>query len=242
MDVRKVGKKDTNLTSVPRGGFDHADGDTTHRPSNNTFVTLLYVAMALTMSMRLLIVALLTASLSAFAPIAQRAPSTLTSQSRLFSSSKLPSSRLTVTSLFIYPFSGTQCTYAVKIIWLTIAALGSNKSKKSSGSIQIQSPLDPLFNQLPWNARRIQEREARKVRRQVAQLHRDLGIPQDAPYEEVVAAADRAILAAGRDVKKRLVIERAKDQILTLRLNERLKGLTSLNVEARSQSTFEKDG
>jgi len=80
------------------------------------------------------------------------------------------------------------------------------------------------------------------MRRQVAQLHRDLGIPEDAPYEEVVAAADKAILAAGKDVKKRLMVERNKDQILQLRLNERLAGLTSVGMEARSQSTFEKDG
>jgi len=80
------------------------------------------------------------------------------------------------------------------------------------------------------------------MRREVAQLHRDLGIPEDAPYEQVVAAADKAILQAGRDAKKRLMIEKSKDKILQLRLNERLAGLTSVNMEARSQSTHERDG
>lgn len=104
------------------------------------------------------------------------------------------------------------------------------------------TPLSPLINQLPWNSKRLGEREARRMRREVAQLHRDLGIAEDAPYEEVVAAADKAIVAAGGNVKKRLIVERSKDKILQLRLNERLAGLTSINMEARSQSTHEKDG
>ena len=103
------------------------------------------------------------------------------------------------------------------------------------------NPLDPILNKLPWNARRHQERTARRMRREVAQLHRDLGIPEDAPYEQVVSAADRSKLST-RDPKKKLDIERAKDKILQLRLNERLAGLTSVNMEARSQSTHEKDG
>jgi hypothetical protein len=104
------------------------------------------------------------------------------------------------------------------------------------------SPFDPIVNKLPWNAERQKERMARRMRREVAQLHRELGIPEGAPYEQVVAAADRAILKAGRDVKQRLLVEKYKDKILQLRLNERLAGLASVNMEARSQSTHEKDG
>lgn len=103
-------------------------------------------------------------------------------------------------------------------------------------------PLDPLINQLPWNVQRLKDRAMRKMRREVAELHRELGIPEDAPYEQVVAAADRAIMQAGGNVKQRLVIEKSKDKILQLRLNERLAGMTSVNMEARSQSTHEKDG
>jgi hypothetical protein len=105
-----------------------------------------------------------------------------------------------------------------------------------------RSPLDSVVNKLPWNAERQKERMARRMRREVAQLHRELGIPEGAPYEQVVAAADRAILKAGRDVKQRLLVEKYKDKILQLRLNERLAGLSSVNMEARSQSTHEKDG
>jgi hypothetical protein len=124
---------------------------------------------------------------------------------------------------------------------LTYAAAASSSSLAGNEQ-EFSSPLDPLINQLPWNARRQKERAARRMRREVAQLHRDLGIPEDAPYEQVVAAADKAILQAGRDAKKRLAVEKSKDKILQLRLNERLAGLTSVNMEARSQSTHERDG
>jgi hypothetical protein len=136
--------------------------------------------------------------------------------------------------------------YVSVLFWLFLHDyIHSNKSPGSHPLATLApstSPLDPLINQLPWNARRQKERESRRIRREVAQLHRDLGIPEDAPYEEVAAAADRMIVAAGGDVKKRLIVERSKDKILQLRLNERLAGLTSVNMEARSQTTHEKDG
>lgn len=122
------------------------------------------------------------------------------------------------------------------------ASTAASSSSLAGNEQEFSSPLDPLINQLPWNARRQKERAARRMRREVAQLHRDLGIPEDAPYEQVVAAADKAILQAGRDAKKRLAVEKSKDKILQLRLNERLAGLTSVNMEARSQSTHERDG
>ena len=140
----------------------------------------------------------------------------------------------------ILPFRTTTCSCTN---WgLTYTAAVSSSALPGNKEQEIRSPLDPLINQVPWNARRQKERSARRMRREVAQLHRDLGIPEDAPYEQVVAAADKAILQAGRDAKKRLVIEKSKDKILQLRLNERLAGLTSVNMEARSQSTHERDG
>ena len=123
----------------------------------------------------------------------------------------------------------------------SFSVIGSHKQANLQEFEIVDGPLDPLLNKLPWNARRQQERLARRMRREVAQLHRDLGIPEDAPYEQVVAAADRSKLNS-RDPKAKLEIERAKDKILQLRLNERLAGLSSVNMEARSQSTHEQDG
>lgn len=124
----------------------------------------------------------------------------------------------------------------------SFSSVGSQKQNFQPQDFEFgNGPLDPLLNKLPWNARRHQERTARRMRREVSQLHRDLGIPEDAPYEQVVAAADRSKLNS-RDPKAKMDIEKAKDKILQLRLNERLAGLSSVNMEARSQSTHEKDG
>ena len=118
----------------------------------------------------------------------------------------------------------------------------SATANSNEDTIGMPSPIDPLVNKLPWNARKVKARLARQVRRDVAELHRSLGIQEDAPYEDVVEAANRAIREAGSNVKARLMIERNKDKILDLRLKERLAGLTSVNMEARSQSTYEKEG
>lgn len=107
---------------------------------------------------------------------------------------------------------------------------------------KITDPYDNLMGKLPWNARRLEERRARKIRRDIAVLHREMGIPEDAPYEDLQAATDRLIMAAGQDIKKRLKVEKAKDEILHLRLNERMAGLTSVTTEAKSQTTYERQG
>lgn len=117
---------------------------------------------------------------------------------------------------------------------------------KAAGNVspikRITAPYDNLMAKLPWNARRLEERNARKIRRDIAVLHREMGIPEDAPYEDLQAATDRLIMAAGQDIKKRLKVEKAKDEILHLRLNERMAGLTSVTSEAKSQTTYEREG
>ena len=102
-------------------------------------------------------------------------------------------------------------------------------------------PSNP-FRKLPWNVKKEQERQARKLKQERNQLFRKLGIPEDATYEEIVAATDNLIEAAGSDMKQKVKIEVAKDQILQIRLNERLAGLTTLTKEARAQSSFEMEG
>jgi hypothetical protein len=98
------------------------------------------------------------------------------------------------------------------------------------------------FKKLPWNAKREREREARRLKQESAILHRQLGITEDASYEEITAACDRLIAKAGDDMKAKIKIEVAKDKILQLRLNARLAGLSEVSKDARAQSTFEVDG
>jgi len=98
------------------------------------------------------------------------------------------------------------------------------------------------FKQLPWNVEKEKQRQALKLRLERSRLHRELGIAQDATYEEIVAATDSLIARAGGDLKRKIKIEVTKDKILQIRLNERLAGLAAASTEARAQSSFEVDG
>jgi hypothetical protein len=104
------------------------------------------------------------------------------------------------------------------------------------------APIPNPFQKLPWNVEREERRKARKLRLERSALHRELGIAEDASYEEIVAATDALIAEAGGDVKRKIQIEVAKDKILQIRLNERLAGLTEVTTEAKAQSGFEKSG
>lgn len=99
-----------------------------------------------------------------------------------------------------------------------------------------------LLKKLPWNVRKERLREQRRLQVERAKLHRQIGIVEDATYEEIVAATDRLIAEAGNDLKKKIQIEIAKDKILQIRLNERLAGLLQNSKEARAQSTYELEG
>eukprot|EP00547_Thalassionema_nitzschioides_P001321 CAMPEP_0194199566 /NCGR_PEP_ID=MMETSP0156-20130528/541_1 /TAXON_ID=33649 /ORGANISM="Thalassionema nitzschioides, Strain L26-B" /LENGTH=323 /DNA_ID=CAMNT_0038924483 /DNA_START=161 /DNA_END=1132 /DNA_ORIENTATION=+ len=122
------------------------------------------------------------------------------------------------------------------------AAKAARRKNNVSPIKTITAPYDNLMAMLPWNARRLEDRKARKIRRDIAKLHREMGIPEDAPYEDLQAATDRLIMAAGQDIKKRLKVEKAKDEILHLRLSERMAGLASVTTEAKSQTTYERQG
>ena len=98
------------------------------------------------------------------------------------------------------------------------------------------------FKKLPWNVEKEKQKQARKLKLERASLHRQLGIAEDATYEEIVEATDSLMAAAGDDVKAKIKIEVAKDKILQIRLNERLAGLAVANAESRSQSTYEREG
>lgn len=83
----------------------------------------------------------------------------------------------------------------------------------------------------------------RRSRIERAKLYRQLGIAEDATYEELVQATDRLLLLAGSNLKQKIQIEMTKDQILQHRLKERLNGLMqSTEKEARAMSDYEMDG
>ena len=109
-------------------------------------------------------------------------------------------------------------------------------------ALQAAATIPNPFKLLPWVAEKERQREARRLKLERAKLHRELGIVEDATYEEIVQATDFLIKAAGSDIKQRIKIEVAKDKILQIRLNERLAGLATATTAARAQSNFEKEG
>lgn len=109
-------------------------------------------------------------------------------------------------------------------------------------STSLQAAVPNPFKSLPWNVEKEKEKKARQLKLERSKLHRELGIAEDATYEEIVEATDNLIARAGDDLKRKIKIEVAKDKILQIRLNERLAGLAAASTEARAQSTFEVDG
>jgi len=108
----------------------------------------------------------------------------------------------------------------------------------NAAAVAIPNP----FNQLPWNVEKEKKRQIRRLKLERSRLHRQLGIAEDATYEEIVMATDRLISLTNGDIKAKIKIEIAKDKILQIRLNERLAGLTTLSHEVKAQSRHESEG
>jgi Protein CHAPERONE-LIKE PROTEIN OF POR1-like len=125
------------------------------------------------------------------------------------------------------------------------ASAAAKKKRLSSSSSSSSSLLSNPFKKLPWNVQKEKERQARRLKQERNILHRQLGIAEDATYEEIVDATNLLIAKCGpNDLKAKIKIEVAKDKILQIRLNERLAGLTlsETNREARAQSSYEVEG
>jgi len=108
---------------------------------------------------------------------------------------------------------------------------------KKASTPTIPNPLKAL----PWNVRKEQERENRRLKTESAKLHRELGIAEDATFEEIQQVTNTLIAKAEAegDIKKKIKVEVAKDRIMQIKLNERLAGLTELTEDAKAQSRLE---
>jgi Protein CHAPERONE-LIKE PROTEIN OF POR1-like len=126
--------------------------------------------------------------------------------------------------------------FASNVVQLTASA------HSTTSALHAATTIPNPFKKLPWVAEKERQREARRMKMERAKLHRELGIVEDATYEEIVKATDNLIAAAGKDIKQKIRIEVAKDKILQIRLNERLAGLNTATTYARAQSDFEREG
>ena len=122
------------------------------------------------------------------------------------------------------------------------SAFPSLSASTTTTSLQAAAVVSNPFKRLPWVVQKEKEREARRMKQERAKLHRELGIAEDASYEEIVAATDMLIGQVGSDLKAKVKIEIAKDRILQIRLNERLAGLQAESKEARAMSSYELEG
>ena len=147
-------------------------------------------------------------------------------------------SRTAITMMFLVASASAFAPPQAKSLISRTSAAPSTLFSTSTTLDAVPNP----FRQLPWNVEKEKQRQSRKLRFERSKLHRELGIAEDASYEEIVAATDSLIARAGGDLKRKIQIEVAKDKILQIRLNERLAGLAAASTAARAQSSFEAGG
>lgn len=94
---------------------------------------------------------------------------------------------------------------------------------------------DPM-KKLPWNIEAEQKREDRRLRQEAALLYRDLGVAEDATYEEIQEATSILLARHEGDIKKKVKIEMTKDKIMQIRLNQRLGGMIRESKDARANA------
>lgn len=103
--------------------------------------------------------------------------------------------------------------------------------------VAIPNPL----KKLPWNVAKEKEREARRLKQEGAQLYRDLGVAEDATFEEIQEATAILLARYEGDLKKKVKVEITKDKIMQLRLNQRLGGMMRENKDARATVYLQED-
>lgn len=95
------------------------------------------------------------------------------------------------------------------------------------------------YKNLPWVTDREQKRQERSIEIDNASLFRELGLPEDAEYEQVKEKTDSLIEDAAGDIKKKIRVEVARDKIYSLRLKERVEGVSKPKGDVLKMSKFE---
>lgn len=103
------------------------------------------------------------------------------------------------------------------------------------------------YQNLPWVTEREEKRKQRRLTHDNAALFRELGLPEDATYEDVASKTKHLIeltaeLPKHEGIKKRIKIEIARDKIYQIRLNERISGVRAEQEDAARVSKLEDEG
>lgn len=95
----------------------------------------------------------------------------------------------------------------------------------------IPGPLKSVFAKKP-------KPSARRSRTEGAELYRTLGVTPDADYMEVLAACDRLKIKYAGDRKKIIRADKAKDDIMALRLTQAVAGKIKTSEEAKDMDSY----
>lgn len=123
----------------------------------------------------------------------------------------------------------------------------SNKARSLALNSAIAAQLPDPYKNLPWNVEREEARSQRRLTTENAALFRELGLPEDATYEDVTATTRHLIdltkeLPKTEGLKKKIRIEIARDKIYQIRLNERITGVRAEQEDAARVSKLEEGG
>lgn len=124
----------------------------------------------------------------------------------------------------------------------------TTRSLSVNSAIAASAPSIPNpYKSLPWITEREEKREQRRLVQGNAVLFRELGLPEDATYEDVAARTKHLIdltkdLPKNEGIKKKIKIEIARDKIYQIRLNERIAGVRTESEDAQRVSLLEEGG
>ena len=123
----------------------------------------------------------------------------------------------------------------------------TSRSTSLSSAMQAVPSLPNPYKNLPWNLEREEARKQRRLTTENAALFRELGLPEDATYEDVAAKTKHLIelteeLPKNEGIKKKIKIEIARDKIYQIRLNERIAGVRTEQEDAARVQKWEEEG
>lgn len=117
----------------------------------------------------------------------------------------------------------------------------------NSAIAALPSTIPNPYKNLPWNTERQERKTQRRLELENASLFRELGLPQDATYEDVASKTKHLIsltedLPKNEGIKKKIKIEIARDKIYQIRLNERIAGVRTEQEDAARVQKLEDEG
>ena len=125
--------------------------------------------------------------------------------------------------------------------------VNSRVSSPLNSQMAIAAKLPDPYRNLPWNVEREEKRRERRLAVENAALFRELGLPENATYEDVALKTKHLIsltedMPKNEGIKRKIQIEIARDKIYQIRLNERITGVRLEQEDAARVSKLEEKG